>query len=121
MSVAEPPSAQSDDETGAWAPACSVARPGQLSLSPRPRRTFPLEIALAGLIAFVAALQPTGALGDAADPTVIGYSQGGRPLTVYHLGAGPQPVLILGGQHGAPEVNTVRLAERLLAYFEENP
>jgi hypothetical protein len=73
------------------------------------------------VLILAAVFQPTATLADSADPTTIGYSQGGRPLTVYHLGDGPQTVLILGGQHGAPEVNTVRLAERLLAYFEDNP
>lgn len=56
-----------------------------------------------------------------ASETVIGYSQGGRPLIVYHLGAGPDSVLILGGQHGGPEANTVRLAWQLYDYFDRRP
>ena len=52
---------------------------------------------------------------------VIGTSQRGVPLTLYVLGDGAQRVLILGGQHGGPEENTVELANALLAYFESNP
>ncbi|MDP8922272.1 MAG: twin-arginine translocation signal domain-containing protein [Chloroflexota bacterium] len=53
--------------------------------------------------------------------TPIGSSQGGLPLIVYHLGDGPTRVLILGGQHGGPEANTIELAHLLLAHFVENP
>src|SRR5438034_2432490 len=52
---------------------------------------------------------------------VIGTSQRGSPLTLYELGDAAQRVLILGGQHGGPEENTVELASALLAYFESNP
>jgi hypothetical protein len=51
----------------------------------------------------------------------IGTSQGGAQLTVYQLGSGPRRVLILGGQHGGPERNTVELVESLLDYFSSNP
>ena len=51
----------------------------------------------------------------------IGTSQGGSPLTVYQLGSGPKRVLILGGQHGGPERNTVELAESLLEFFTTYP
>ena len=53
--------------------------------------------------------------------TTIGISQGGQPLVVYHLGDGDARVLVLGGQHGGPEANTVELATNILAYFEEHP
>ena len=56
-----------------------------------------------------------------ATETVIGHSQGSRPLTVYHFGGGSDSVLVLGGQHGGPEANTVRLAWQLLDYFEQRP
>src|SRR5260370_14442820 len=52
--------------------------------------------------------------------TSIGTSQDGSPLTLYTLGDGPKPVLILGGQHGGPEANTVELVGGLLEYFAEN-
>jgi hypothetical protein len=54
-------------------------------------------------------------------PTTIGLSQGGEPLVVYQLGAGPTRVLILAGQHGGPERNTVELAQAVLDYFSTNP
>ena len=51
----------------------------------------------------------------------IGTSQDGSPLTLYALGEGPKRVLILGGQHGGPEANTVELVGGLLEYFADNP
>src|SRR2546430_10234656 len=50
----------------------------------------------------------------------IGTSQGGAPLVIYALGSGPKRVLILGGQHGGPEANTVELVSGLLDYFAAN-
>ncbi len=78
--------------------------------------------ALYGLAALVAL---TGALGVAPlhaeiPGQIVGSSQAGRPLTVYEVGSGPRALFIMGGQHGGPEANTVRLAWQLLAHFEEN-
>jgi murein peptide amidase A len=53
--------------------------------------------------------------------TSIGMSQDGAPLVLYALGNGPKRVLVLGGQHGGPEANTVELVGGLLEYFVENP
>jgi hypothetical protein len=53
--------------------------------------------------------------------TVLGTSQNGIPLTLYTLGSGSKRVLLIGGQHGGPEANTVELADALLDYFEGNP
>ena len=53
--------------------------------------------------------------------TSIGFSQTGLPLIVYHLGSGPTRVLVLGGQHGGPEANTIELANRLKQHFVETP
>lgn len=49
--------------------------------------------------------------------TPIGFSQAGSPLVMRHLGDASARVLILGGQHGGPEANTIELVERLTAYF----
>ena len=51
----------------------------------------------------------------------IGTSQGGAPLMLYAVGDGPTRVLIVGGQHGGPEANTVELVGGLLDYFDANP
>jgi murein tripeptide amidase MpaA len=51
--------------------------------------------------------------------TVIGKSQGGQPITLVHLGGDRRRVLVLGGQHGSPEGNTVTLADAILDYFAE--
>ena len=53
--------------------------------------------------------------------TLIGTSQAGQPLTAYQVGHGPRRVLLIGGQHGGPEVNTVELATLLLSFFVEWP
>ncbi len=73
---------------------------------------------LIGFAATVFAAQP--AL-DGTRSAVIGTSQAGTPLVLYELGSGPKRVLILGGQHGGPEANTVELVNGLLEYFVANP
>jgi Zinc carboxypeptidase len=52
---------------------------------------------------------------------LIGTSQDGVPLVLYELGTGVKRILILGGQHGGPEANTVELVNGLLEYFVANP
>jgi murein peptide amidase A len=71
-----------------------------------------------GLAAALVAVQSAS-----AEPltTTIGTSQDGAPLVLYALGNGPKRVLILGGQHGGPEANTVELVGGLLEYFVDNP
>jgi predicted deacylase len=53
--------------------------------------------------------------------SVIGTSQNGVPLMLYALGQGSKRVLLIGGQHGGPEANTVELVNGLLEYFDGNP
>jgi murein peptide amidase A len=53
--------------------------------------------------------------------STIGASQKGVPLVMYAFGDGPRRVLILGGQHGGPEANTVELVGGLLEFFDANP
>jgi zinc carboxypeptidase len=68
--------------------------------------------------AAVATVQPAVA---ETRSSVIGTSQNGQPLTLYELGSGPRRVLLIGGQHGGPEANTVELVDALLDYFDANP
>jgi hypothetical protein len=49
--------------------------------------------------------------------TAIGRSRGGRQIVAYHLGGDRRRVLVLGGQHGSPEANTVTLADAVLDHF----
>ncbi|MBV9171342.1 MAG: hypothetical protein JOZ81_14795 [Chloroflexi bacterium] len=63
---------------------------------------------------------PASVLADEPRSEVIGTSQGGTPLTMYELGNGSTRVLLIGGQHGGPEENTVELAGDLLDYFVQN-
>jgi hypothetical protein len=56
-----------------------------------------------------------------SDHTILGLSQLGIPLVVYHLGTGARPVFIMSGQHGGPERNTVALGNQLWDYFAANP
>ena len=76
-------------------------------------------------VAFVMALLASVLLAQSAwaDPrsTDIGTSQKGVPLTLYELGSGAHHVLLIGGQHGGPEANTVELVDALLDYFDSNP
>lgn len=71
----------------------------------------------------LALLAALGAAPAAAEPqsTTIGTSQAGAPLVLYGLGDGPTRVLVIGGQHGGPEANTVQLAGAILDYFSANP
>jgi Zinc carboxypeptidase len=77
-----------------------------------------LQSSIAAVIAALALV--TSAFAESTTFS-IGTSQGGAPLTVYQLGSGPRRVLILGGQHGGPERNTVELVESMLDYFTTNP
>ena len=82
------------------------------------------KLAIPGLLlGLLLALGPLTASVAAAEPswTVIGFSQGGLPLVVHHLGDGARRVLVVGGQHGGPEANTIRLADGLLTYFADHP
>lgn len=49
--------------------------------------------------------------------TPIGFTQAGEPLVVYHLGNSASRILLLGGQHGGPEANTIQLVRQLVSYF----
>ena len=64
---------------------------------------------------------PSSTRAEQAPWTVIGFTQGGLPLVVHPVGTGVGKVLLLGGQHGGPEANTIELAERLLAHFQGRP
>jgi hypothetical protein len=77
-------------------------------------------VATAGVITIGASLRPASAQIE-LPWTPIGFSQGGEPLVLRHFGDAKRRVLILGGQHGGPEANTIALAERLTAHFVANP
>jgi protein MpaA len=47
----------------------------------------------------------------------FGRSHEGRPLTAYWLGKGEASVIIVGGIHGRPEINSSDLVWQLLDYF----
>jgi hypothetical protein len=69
----------------------------------------------------LAATLPAARAGAETAWTAIGFSQGGLPLVVHHLGDGPRRVFVLGGQHGGPEANTIELVEWLQEFFNLNP
>ena len=54
-------------------------------------------------------------------PDLVGRSRGGQPITAHQIGDGRRRVLVLGGQHGAPEANSVNLADAILNYLVEHP
>ena len=85
------------------------------------RRAFLRRLAVATGAAALA-MHRSAALAQIDVPwTPIGFSQGGLPLIVYHLGSGPARVLLMGGQHGGPEANTIELATRLKQHFVDTP
>ena len=51
----------------------------------------------------------------------IGFSQEGRPLTVYQLGAGTRSILVIGGIDGGTESNTTALVDELLDRLPDAP
>src|SRR5690349_19293497 len=87
---------------------------GGLSLS---RLSLGSDVALADVTPPANAAPAVGRSGQpSAGPRTeqIGRSRGGQPLTIVQVGTGRQHVLILGGQHGGPEANTVVLVDALL-------
>ncbi|MFN8522417.1 MAG: M14 family metallopeptidase [Chloroflexota bacterium] len=86
----------------------------------QPRRTF-LQRSAGAVAALAAAgvARPVEAQQE-LPWTALGFSQGGLPLIVHRLGDGPRRILILGGQHGAPEANTIKLTQALMADLTAN-
>jgi protein MpaA len=81
-----------------------------------------IQLVRRALIAAIAALLlPTATVIAESASFSIGSTQGGEQLLVYQLSSGAKRVLIMGGQHGGPERNTVELANALLDYFGSNP
>ena len=76
----------------------------------------------AGALALSRPALPAAAVADTTLPwTPIGFSQGGQPLVLRHFGDAKNRILILGGQHGGPEANTIELVDQLTAFFVANP
>ncbi len=90
--------------------------------SPRVRARC-LGFLIVVIAALAVALSPSqaGPARAQSAATVIGYTQMAQLLVVYSLGSGPASVFIMGGQHGWPEENTVRLSNQLYDYFSANP
>ncbi len=101
------------------------AHPPVLTWGLRPQT--PARSALTCLVALVAttlllAAGPSETPARAqSEAKVIGYTQMAQLLAVYSLGSGDTSVFIMGGQHGWPEENTVRLANQLYDFFAANP
>jgi hypothetical protein len=97
-------------------------RLGRIIRSRFSRRRF-LRSAAASLAA--SCVTPLARASPARQPdpqgNVIGFSQAGEPLETFHLGRGARRVLIIGGQHGGPEANTVALARQIISFFLDWP
>lgn len=52
---------------------------------------------------------------------IIGRTVEGRPLEVVRFGTGKKERMIIAGIHGGDEVNTIRLADELIAYVRRRP
>lgn len=84
------------------------------------RNALRAVVATAGVLTIGAMVR--GARAQVELPwTPIGFSQGGQPLVLRHFGDAKNRVLILGGQHGGPEANTIRLVELLTEHFVTTP
>jgi hypothetical protein len=94
--------------------------PDWFRLDDRSVRRATSVVAALTLVVLLVAQTAGSALADARSSS-IGTSQKGVPLTLYELGNGTKRVLLIGGQHGGPEANTVELAQALLDYFDSNP
>ena len=65
-------------------------------------------------------IQPTNdALWEG--PIVIGYSVEERPIEIWRFGTGERKYLVIAGIHGGYEINTIALADQLIAYFSRKP
>ncbi len=51
----------------------------------------------------------------------IGTSLQGRPITAVQVGNGARKLVVVGNTHGAPEGNTLRLTQELIAHFRAHP
>lgn len=62
---------------------------------------------------------------DQADDTpgtsVIGTSAGGHDITTHTFGDGDTNLLFVAGLHGGYEWNTIKLADRMIEWFENDP
>lgn len=86
-------------------------------MAPVSRRTALKALgATASLFAAGMGSQPARAMPE-LPWTPIGFTQGGEPLVMRHLGDAQKRVLILGGQHGWPESNTCDLVEMLTEHY----
>ncbi|MBA2446478.1 MAG: hypothetical protein H0V51_00440 [Chloroflexi bacterium] len=82
------------------------------------RRTFLRSSAAAIGAGFALHAAPGHAFAQVELPwTAIGYTQAGAPIVVYHLGDSASRILLLGGQHGGPEANTIQLVRQLTSHF----
>lgn len=64
---------------------------------------------------------PTATAVPPGTSTIIGYSAGGRAITSYQFGNGPDQIIFIGGIHGGYEWNTILLVYQAIDYFLENP
>jgi len=76
---------------------------------------------LAGGVGRASAQASASVSAAVTKPTVLGRSRGGQSILAYHVGDDRRRVLLLGGQHGAPEANAVDLTNAILEYVVNNP
>lgn len=60
-------------------------------------------------------------LANGQIPGLAGFSAAGRPIEVYTFGEGAREYLVVAGIHGGSEVNTIELANQLIAHLNTNP
>lgn len=58
---------------------------------------------------------------DDRTATVIGTSAGGHDITAYRFGDGDTHLMFVAGLHGGYDWNTIKLADRMVNWFNDNP
>jgi hypothetical protein len=65
--------------------------------------------------------EDTSSADTGGEAAVIGTSAGGYDISAYTYGSGDTQLLFVGGIHGGYEWNTVKLAGRMIDWFDDNP
>ncbi len=116
---AAPPTVTATRAPSATLPPSTPTFTVQPSETPLPSATLPEVISMITPVAFPSITPTPETLFEG--PIVIGYSVQDRPIEVYRFGRGPDRYLIVAGIHGGYEINTIYLADQLIAYFTKKP
>lgn len=124
-----------------WTPTPTFTASPTFTQTPFPTAFVPVEqVTVAPTLVLTLTPTPSPTLSPQPSPTVtptarqvwvrptpedakmiIGKTVLDRSLTVYRFGNGPVQRMVVAGIHGGYELNTIYLADELIAYFREYP